>query len=569
MLNTLKLFFNTKEANSFLVVMCLLLASLAETIGIGTLLPVISMAAGVESSGSSQVGQYAASALAWVGLPATLGSLVSMVAIFMVLKALLTYAALAYAAFAAARVSTALRQKLLYAIFNARWGFFSDKKSGGISNLVGREAGLAGESYVISANVVSSLIQAIAFAIIAMAMNWKLALTAAVVGLLLAGGLQGFVKSARKASYRQTDRTTALLSDMVDALANIKPLKSMHRYEPLLKSINRIFEKLRKSSIRRELAKAGLAQGGTAVFAIIASAGIYFASTFLNVPFPDLLVSAIILNAVVSAVSRSQRLVQMASLLESSHVRTLELINETESNREINTGKAPPVIGDGCSFESVYFSHGETEILADVSLSIPSNAITVLSGPSGAGKTTIIDLLIGLHRPNSGRILIGAAPIESVDMVAWRKQVGYVPQELSLFHSSIRANLTLGDPSIDDDAIMSALRQAGAEDFVSQMPKGLDTDVGEMGTKLSGGQRQRISLARALVCSPKILILDEVTSALDPETEAEIVDNIAGLHGNYTILAITHRPAWTKVADRLYQVSGGQVSMVTPAIAGR
>lgn len=558
MIKILKLFFTNKEANPYLVVLCLLLASVAETIGIGTLLPVIAMAAGTESASSNQFSEYARSALSWVGLPVTLGTLALMVAVFMVLKAVLSYLALAYAAYAGARVSTALRQDLLMAIFNARWGYFSEKKSGGISNLIGSEAGKAGESYVVAANVVASLIQGFAFAVIALIVNWKLAVLAAVLGLGLTFGLGGFVTKARKASYRQTDRTTALLSDMVDAIANIKPLKTMHRYEPLLRSVDKTFQKLRKASIRRELAKAGLAQAGTGVFAVLACGGIYVAYSFLHVPFPDLLVSAIILNQVVSAVSRSQRLVQMASLLESSHIRTIELIAEADANREVNTGRSAPAIGTGCHFEHVDFFHGEQQILHDVSLDIPANAITVLSGPSGAGKTTIIDLLIGLHRAARGKILVGGTPIEEIDLVSWRKQVGYVPQELSLFHSSIRANLTLGDESITDDAIHAALRQAGAEDFISSLPHGLETDVGEMGTKLSGGQRQRISLARALVGNPKILILDEVTSALDPRTEAGIVENIAGLRGAYTIVAITHRPAWTQIADRLYRVTHGR-----------
>jgi len=558
MIQILKLFFTNKEANPYLVVLCLLLASVAETIGIGTLLPVIAMAAGTESASSNQFSEYARSALSWVGLPVTLGTLALMVAVFMVLKALLSYLALAYAAYAGARVSTALRQDLLLAIFNARWGYFSEKKSGGISNLIGSEAGKAGESYVVAANVVASLIQGFAFAVIALVVNWKLAVLAAVLGLGLTFGLGGFVSKARKASYRQTDRTTALLSDMVDAIANIKPLKTMHRYEPLLRSVDKTFQKLRKASIRRELAKAGLAQAGTGVFAVLACGGIYVAYSFLHVPFPDLLVSAIILNQVVSAVSRSQRLVQMASLLESSHIRTIELIAEAEANREVNTGRSAPAIGTGCHFEHVDFFHGEQQILHDVSLDIPANAITVLSGPSGAGKTTIIDLLIGLHRAARGRIVVGGTPIEEIDLVSWRKQVGYVPQELSLFHSSIRANLTLGDETITDEAIHAALRQAGAEDFIASLPHGLETDVGEMGTKLSGGQRQRISLARALVGNPKILILDEVTSALDPRTEAGIVENIAGLRGAYTIVAITHRPAWTQIADRLYRVAHGR-----------
>jgi ATP-binding cassette subfamily C protein len=116
---------------------------------------------------------------------------------------------------------------------------------------------------------------------------------------------------------------------------------------------------------------------------------------------------------------------------------------------------------------------------------------------------------------------------------------------------------------------MDALRQAGATDFVSELDQGLDTNVGEIGGKLSGGQRQRISLARALVTKPEILILDEVTSALDPKTEAEIITNIAALRRKYTIIAITHRPGWTRIADRLYKVHNGKVTEVATKKAGK
>ena len=171
------------------------------------------------------------------------------------------------------------------------------------------------------------------------------------------------------------------------------------------------------------------------------------------------------------------------------------------------------------------------------------------------GWLIFIDLLIGFHHPQSGTIKIGNDDLETIDVGRWREQIGYVPQELILFHDTIRANITLSDETISDEAVRAALISAGAADFAGS----LDNDVGEMGGKLSGGQRQRISLARALVKNPKILILDEVTSALDPETEAAIVHNIANLKGIYTIVAITHRPAWTAIADKLYKVEAGNI----------
>ncbi len=565
MLKSLKLFLGAREANPYLVVLCLLLASVAETIGLGTLLPVIAIAAGGQSAGGSKIGAYIEWFLSSLGLSATLGTLVLMVALFMLLKAVLTYVAIAYATTAAARVSTSLRQSLLAAVFNARWGFFSGQKSGALSNVMGVDAANAGESYVVSANLIAAAIQAVAYLSIALAINWKLALLGAGAGLVLNLALQRYVKTARKAAYKGIDKTSNLMGDMVDAMANIKSLKSMHRYDPVLVSVGKIFVKLRRSFITREQSKVMLAQSGTAIAAVLAAVGIYVANTVFRISFAELLVSVIIFNQIVSVATRLQRLVQMAAIFEGSHVRITELIDRAQAEREINPGTAAPEIGEGCRFENVAFAHGDKQVLTGVSFTIPANAITVLSGPSGAGKTTIIDLLIGLNWADRGRIFIGSRSLDEIDILQWRRAIGYVPQELTLFHTDVRSNISMGDVTIPDDRIEAALRQAGAMDFVSELSGGLSASVGEMGGKLSGGQRQRLSLARALVHEPHMLILDEVTSALDPETEAGIVENISRLRGRYTIVAITHRPVWTAIADQLYRVENGEVTRESPS----
>jgi ATP-binding cassette subfamily C protein len=271
-------------------------------------------------------------------------------------------------------------------------------------------------------------------------------------------------------------------------------------------------------------------------------------------------VIGVVFFQIVNNITKLQKQLQAAVVIEGAYVRTVELIKSAEAQREIHTGSIPPDLRAGCKFEDVTFAHGKAPVISNATFDVPANKITVLQGPSGSGKTTLIDLLIGLNTAQKGKIFIGDMPIEAIDIKAWRQSIGYVPQELMLFHDTIHENISLSNPDISKEAVLAALDQAGAREFIDALPDGIETDVGEMGGRLSGGQRQRIALARALVTNPKILILDEVTSALDPETETEIVNNIASLRGRYTIIAITHRPAWTKIADRLYTVSKGHVS---------
>ena len=210
------------------------------------------------------------------------------------------------------------------------------------------------------------------------------------------------------------------------------------------------------------------------------------------------------------------------------------------------------------------FSHGQVPVLDRVDLEIPIGEITVLTGPSGAGKTTIADLVLGIYRPNEGRITIDGAPLDEIELHSWRRLIGYEAQDASLFHDSVFANIQLGDSSITVEAAEEALRLAQAWDFLSQRPEGIYTITGETGLRLSGGQRKRISLARAIVRHPRLLILDEVTGGLDPKNEARICQTIQHLKRDMAVLAITHRPAFVEIADNVYELVDGKLRRIEP-----
>jgi ATP-binding cassette subfamily C protein len=213
-------------------------------------------------------------------------------------------------------------------------------------------------------------------------------------------------------------------------------------------------------------------------------------------------------------------------------------------------------------FEQVTFAYGDTPVLGDCSFEIPAGSLTTLVGASGAGKTTVVDLVIGLLQPTSGRIWIDDAPLDELDLIAWRRQIGYVPQENLLLHDTVLQNVTLGDPALGEADAEQALRAAGAWEFVARLPQGVHTPVGERGSMLSGGQRQRVMVARALVRRPRLLILDEATSALDPASAEQISATVRTLRGEITILAISHQVELVDVADRVYRFEGGRPTLV-------
>ncbi|MDE3053725.1 MAG: ABC transporter ATP-binding protein, partial [Gemmatimonadota bacterium] len=208
----------------------------------------------------------------------------------------------------------------------------------------------------------------------------------------------------------------------------------------------------------------------------------------------------------------------------------------------------------------VRFAHpGGADVLTEATASFPAGRFTVIAGASGAGKTTIVDLVLGLLRPTAGRVLIDGTPLTDDRLDTWRSAVAYVPQEPLFFHDSIRANLLWARPGATEPELRAALRQADAEAFVERVPRGLDAVMGDRGVRFSGGERQRLSLARALLRRPALLVLDEPTSALDAESEARVLAAVAALRGTTATLMVTHRPAPLREADAVYRLEGGRL----------
>ena len=559
MRGVLRIFFGAEGTRPFIVLTCLVLAGLAEAIGITTLLPAVTQLAGGPTDGSSPLNQQVLQVLNNLGIDPTIETLILLIVTGLTLKAVLSFIGLSYVGFSVANVATGLRTQLLGSLMNARWAYFTENKVGEIANSISVDATRAGRAYLTAAKFVAYMIQASLYAVVAVLMSWQLSVVGLVMGLIMMLTLNFLVRMSKRAGRKQTYRTSALVTYLTDTLNNIKPLKAMARQHAFAALLDKKVNSLKKALRRVVIAAQGRLYGGEIIQIMTLAAAAYVAAVIWKIPLPELIVMGVILFQIVSLIGAMQKHLQAAVEVESAYWAVKRLIDKSSEQPERNPGTLTPALERGCRFRNVSFSYPENPVLKNINLDVACREITVLKGPSGSGKSTILDLLIGLHQPDDGEILVDDVPLSHIDLNRWRPMIGYVPQDLALFHDTIEANITLGDPSFTPEDIDYALKAAGAYDFVSGLPEGIQTVVGERGTKFSGGQRQRLAIARAVIARPALLILDEVTSALDPESEMAICRNIKELSKDYTIIAITHRPAWAEIATTIYEVEAGTV----------
>lgn len=238
-----------------------------------------------------------------------------------------------------------------------------------------------------------------------------------------------------------------------------------------------------------------------------------------------------------------------------SLARILALLDQPEE--EPYRGRRVIDFRGSLTLENVTFAYGATQLLEGVSLEVPPGRCVVLRGPNGAGKSTLFRLVLGLLRPQEGRILADGVAYEELDLVALRRQIGFVPQSPLLFDGSIKDNIAYGLPATSRDEIIEAAVLADVDGFVSRLPDGYETKIGDTGALLSGGQRQRIAFARALLRRPRLLLLDEPTNHLDPEALAVQLDRLRRRRVAPSILLISHNAAAVEVADDVFELRDG------------
>ena len=472
-----------------------------------------------------------------------------------------------------------IRGDLYASVAAAKWEFLLSRRQSDVQHVLTSDVNRAGQgAYLILQLIVTVVLSAVQLAL-AFLVAPVISLAMLAVGAALLVLTRPLVRRSRDLGRQLSGSNRDLHASVTDFLGGLKLAKSHDAEGMHVRHFTDTTARMRHRQLAftalSSAARAGLDMGVAVALATLAWVSLSTAALTV----PELVIMVLIFMRVTPSLVRLQQTVQQLAHALPAYTHAQEVHQALRAAAETRAGddEARMDLRHALSAHNVSFAHASSadrQVLAGVDLVIRANEIVAIAGPSGAGKSTLADLLLGLIEPSAGEVRIDGTPLTGTDRHRWRRSVAYVPQEPYLFHDTIRANLSWARPRSTEAEMWRALRHAAADALVRSLPRELDTVVGDRGSRLSGGERQRITLARALLREPALLVLDEVTSALDAGNERQVLATLRRRRERMTVIVVAHRTALLEGADRVVLLDSGRIvatgpwSAIAPELAG-
>ena len=443
-------------------------------------------------------------------------------------------------------------------------GYFEKRQTGTIMSYVTNDVGALQGSIIESAtDFVTEMSILIGSLALMFNLHWKLSLLTLITMPLVAKAMDLFGKKLKRTSGIMQERAADITAVLQETISSVRVIKSFVREEYEIAR----FVKENYANFRAQMKNAQVMATLTPVIELIAAIGVTFLIWYGgfevingNLTAGALIAFLVYATNLANPIKRLSRIYGNVQKAMAAAERVFSVLDEkTDIVEKENATELKAVIGK-VDFKAVTFKYNENEvILKDINLEVKAGQMVAIVGPSGAGKTTIVNLLPRFYDPVAGNIYIDDVNIADVTLASLREKIGIVPQETVLFNGSIYDNILYGDLTATTEEVIAAAKAANAHDFIMQMADQYQTQIGERGSKLSGGQRQRIAIARAILKNPRILILDEATSALDTESEKLVQDALDKLMVGRTSFVIAHRLSTILQADMIIVMEKGQI----------
>lgn len=480
------------------------------------------------------------------------------------IRALFNYLTQVYTELTQQRLVERLRQRIFEQLQSLSLGFFSRTNSGELINILTNETGKLQSAFGLVAYMVTKGLTLAVYLILMFQLSWQLTIIAMLLFSLLAVGLSALNARVREASFAvsvASARFTGIAMELINGIRTVQAFSTQAAerrrfYGASAELVRTSMVAARGWAIVRPLAE-GLATT-VLISMIILALTIFVANGTLQTA--SLLTFLFILFRFVPAVHEINGNRAMLNSFAGAFGGIRELLRTDNKPYLINGDRPFHTLQHAISFESVDFGYDPAHpVLHNITLTIRRGQMTAIIGSSGAGKTTLVDLIPRFYDPTEGRVLLDGVDLRQFDIHSMRRRLAVVSQDTFIFNTSVRENIAYGSAEATEKEIIEAARLANALDFILDLPEGFETQLGDRGVRLSGGQRQRIAIARALLRNPEILILDEATSALDSVSERLIQESLETLAEGRTVIAIAHRLSTIIRADKVVVLNQGRI----------
>lgn len=557
----IKRIFKDQPLRLTLSVISLGVAGLLEGVGVAAIVPMLQLVQN-QSQPNASVGTFGtivSTVLHVFGLPFNLLTMLAFILVFILGNQVVVIVQQKLLAGSSALFEATYRRKLFAAVLDAGWPYFVRTKTSDLMSGLLADTSRAGTAYVTIVTMLGTVIMVVVYLGLAFALSWQMTLAVIVVSTVVVLLLKNRASEGTRYGQALSAADSESFLELQENLAAAKIVKASSAEAEIERRFDRLTGTRQRIQYKNLMNQAWLRTLFDSASITTVFLGIYVAVTFFGLTTATLTVFLFVfyrLSPRISNLQSNQHLV----LSNIPGVQRIDAFYDDAVSMREKSGDLPlGPFGESIELRDVSFAYGDKPILKDVSLTIPKGKSTAIVGPSGSGKTTMMDLVMGLLIPSEGEIDVDGQPLKDVVIGDWRKQIGYVPQDASFFHATVAENVSWGFEGATMDEVVAAAKLAYADEFVSALPEGYDTIIGDRGVRLSGGQRQRLALARAIVRNPAVLVLDEATSALDAESEDKIQRAVDGLAGSITILTVTHRLATVKGADLIYVLENGEL----------
>jgi len=444
-------------------------------------------------------------------------------------------------------------------IFQAGWHYIGSIKQGKLLNSFTREIDRLGDSLAATGRLISAATKAIIFLFIPFYISWKITLIT--FGFVLAVGIPFFImgKLSRKLGRQDTLTSNEYVSTLQENFSLAKIIISFAKHVQSSNDLLLRFNDHVKATIKSQTF-AMLLSNMYIPFGISGIILIYYFGKIYSLPLSSL---AVLFAAYYKIIPIMSEIIISKNSFDSSYTSFEQIISIQKKAKDMtkpNGNIEFKSLADSVEFKNVYFSYNNNQkIIENLSLKIKKGEFVAFVGKSGGGKSTIIDIILGINSPQAGKILIDQIEQDKYDISSFREKIGYVPQGGALFNDTIAKNIKWSTNNTSENIIKEICKETYADEFINKFPEKYDTVVGDRGVKLSGGQLQRIALARALIKNPDIIVLDEATSSLDTHSEKKIQKSLESIYDIKTIIVIAHRLSTIIKADTIYVIDGGKI----------